>query len=106
LGWRPEPGELGPKIRKPTLIMTSSQGGNEGGQGDTITRPPNHYRGAKWLQGAPKNTKMSKVLPSIQYIYIRKTSFEHGVVELASCPGRHLTSLRPCVSHKKPKPQN
>jgi len=27
----------------------------------------------------------------------KNLSFEHGDAKLASCPGRHLTSLRPCL---------
>ena len=40
---------------------------------------------------------MSQVLPSLQYICFRKTSARTWGGKLASCPGRHLTSLRPCV---------
>ena len=46
---------------------------------------------------------MSQVLPSMQYICFRKSSrFEHGGAKLASCPGRHLTPLRPWLSHNLP----
>jgi len=43
---------------------------------------------------------MSQALSSIQYICSRKTFswFEYGGSKLVSCPGRHLTSLRPWPS--------
>jgi len=40
---------------------------------------------------------MSQVLSSI-HLLLKDLSFEHGVADLASCPGRHLTSLRPWLS--------
>jgi len=44
---------------------------------------------------------MSQVLSSVQYVCFRKTCFEHGGAKLASCPGRHLTSLRPCLNQRR-----
>jgi len=33
-----------------------------------------------------------------EYLLPKDLSFEHGGGKLASCPGRHLTLLRPCVA--------
>jgi len=30
------------------------------------------------------------------HLLLKDLRFEHGGAKLASCPGRHLTSLRPC----------
>jgi len=41
---------------------------------------------------------MSQVLSSIQYINSQKTcGWNMGGAKVVSCPGRHLTSLRPCL---------
>jgi len=59
----------------------SAQGRNEGGNGGTIPRAPNHYGGAESLRGAPndcglrqKVPTVSQVLSSMEYICFRKTS--------------------------------
>jgi len=76
----------------------SLTGRNEWGKGCAIPRAWNHYGGAESLKGGtPKIPKMSQVLSSIQYICFQKTCFEHAGARLAFCPGRQLTSLRPCV---------
>jgi len=68
--------------------LTATQGRNKG----TIARAPNYCGHAQ------KVPTISQVLPSIEYICFRKTSggSNTGVAKLASCPGRHLTSLHPC----------
>jgi len=57
----------------------ATQGRNEGGKGDTIPRAPNHFGDAIKFQQCPKDLR-----------------FKHRGAKPASCPGRHLTSLRPC----------
>jgi len=48
--------------------------------------------------GRRKAPTMSQVLSSIQYICFGRTSGSNmGGAKLASCPGRHLTTLRPCA---------
>ena len=64
-------------------------------RGGTIPQSPSHHGGAKSLRGLPKSPKMSQVLSSMQYIFFPTTCFEHGGAKLVSCPGHHLTSLRP-----------
>jgi len=72
------------------------QGRNDGARA-AIPRAPNLYGDAERLRGAPKNlnnvtsTFFSKVL-----LLPKDLRFEHGGAKLASCTGRHLTSLRPC----------
>jgi len=75
--------------------------------------------GYEWLRGATndcggrrKVATMSQVLSSIQYICFQKDHrIEHGGAKLASCPGRHLTSLRPwrqcscCCDFQQSKPR-
>jgi len=68
----------------------ANQRRNEGGQGG------NNSPGTKWLQGHQKVPTTSQVLSSVQYICFWKTCFDHGSTKLASCPGRHLTSLCHC----------
>jgi len=56
-------------------------------------------RGPNYCGGRRKVPTMSQVLSSIQYIYFRKTSGSNmGGAKLASCPGRHLTLLHPCIA--------
>jgi len=48
------------------------------------------------MRGAPKlpNNVTSTFFNTVYLLW--KTCFEHGGPKLASCPGRHLTSSRPC----------
>ena len=48
-----------------------NQGRNDGGNGGTIPRAPNHYGGAESLRGAPKKSQVNSL---IQYIYFRNNS--------------------------------
>ena len=64
-------------------------------------------RGSQFA-GCRKVPTMSQVLSSIQHIYFRKTSCSNTrAAKLASCPGRHLTSLRPWQhgSQSSPNPR-
>ena len=50
--------------------------------------------------GVPKNpNNVTSTNFNIERMLQKDLSFEHGVVKLASSPGRHLTSLRPCAAH-------
>jgi len=63
----------------------------EGWQGGAIPRAPNHCGGCR------KVPTMSQVLSSTAYLLPKDLRLEHGCAKLASCSGRHLTSLRPWV---------
>jgi len=69
---------------------TNMQGRYEGGRG-------HNYPGAESLRGAPKspNNVISTFFNTV-HLLPKDLRFEHGSTKLASCPGRHLTSLRPC----------
>jgi len=43
------------RIENVILYGALAQRRNEGGQGGTIPRAPNHYGNAEWLWGAPKS---------------------------------------------------
>jgi len=80
----------------------ASKGVTRGARGDRIPRAPNRYGSAKPLrgrrmtaEGAEKSQQYHKY--TIQYSTFADFRFEHGGVKLASCPGRHLNSLRPCT---------
>jgi len=51
--------------------------------------------------GRRKVPTMSQVLSSAQHICSRNSlsRFEHGGAKFVSCPGCHLTSVRPCILH-------
>jgi len=77
--------------------MCSTQGPNEGG---AILRAPSHYgvdeslrRMAVW--GAENSQQCYKYFLQIAHLPPKDLRLEHGDAKLASCPGRHLTSLRP-----------
>jgi len=53
--------------------------------------------------GCRKVPTVSQVLPSIQYLLPKDLRFEHGGAKLVSCPGRNLTSVRPCLLHNNLK---
>ena len=68
-------------------------GRNKGG---TIFRAPNHCVSAKALRGTPKSPKIvTTTFFNAIYLLPKDLRFEHWGARLASCPGRHLTSLRP-----------
>jgi len=62
-----------------------------------IPRTVGHCRGAKSLRGMRKspNTVTSTLFNTV-HLLTEDLSFEHGDAKLASCPGRHQTSLHPC----------
>jgi len=57
------------------------------------------FPGRQITGGAPKspNNVTSTFFNAVGYICFRKTCYRHGGAKLASCPGRHLISLRPFV---------
>jgi len=51
--------------------------------------------GAEWLRAAPKSTNnVASTFFNIVHLLPKGLRSEHGGAKLASCPGRHLTSLR------------
>ena len=72
--------------------------GQERNEGWKIPRATNHYGSTEWLRGAPKspNNVTSTFFNTVHLLW-KELRFEHGGAKLASCPGRHLTSLRPWV---------
>ena len=78
-----------------------TRGRNEVGQGGWNSLVPSHYGGAQWLRRRRKVPTMSQVLFfSVEHVLPKDPSFEYGSTKLASCPARHLTSLRPCTAHE------
>jgi len=81
------------------------QGRNDGGQEGATPRAPSHYMGAPnhcggcrmTAESAEKSQQCLKYLLQYSTFASENLSFEHGGAKLASCPGRYLTSLRPCV---------
>jgi len=67
-------------------------------QGVTRGQGENNSPGAEWLRGSPKrpNIVTSTFFKTV-HLLPKNLRFEHGGARLASCPGRHLASLRPCV---------
>jgi len=61
----------------------------------TILRAPNHY-------GAPKspNNVTSTFFNKVNLLP-KDLRFKHGGAKLASCPGCHLNSLRPCRAYER-----
>ena len=54
--------------------------------------------GTEWLQGEPKSlNNVPSTFFSTVHLPPNYLGFEHGSAKLAPCPGRHLTSLRPCL---------
>jgi len=50
--------------------------------------------------GTPKSPKnVTSTFFNAVNVLPKDLKFEHGGAKLASCPGRHLISLRPCVSY-------
>jgi len=58
---------------------------------------PNHCGGAEWLREAPKSpNNVASTFFNTVHLLPKDLRFEYGDAKLASCPGRHLTSLHPC----------
>ena len=52
--------------------------------------------GTEWLWGAPKSPyNVTSTFFNTVHLLLKDLRFEHGVVKVASCPGRHLSSLCP-----------
>jgi len=60
------------------------------GKEGTIPRAPNHCGDAE----SPNNVTSAFI--HRKHLLPKDLSFENGGANIASCPGRHLTSLRPC----------
>ena len=73
------------------------QGRNEKRQGGTIHRALKHYGDAKLLWGRWIVSKMSQVFLECSNLLPKDLRFDYEGAKLASCPGRHLISLRPCL---------
>ena len=55
--------------------------------------------GAEWLRGAPQSpNNISSIFFNTLHLLPKDVRFKHGGAKLAFWPGRHLTSLRPCLS--------
>jgi len=68
------------------------------GQGSTISRAPNHYGGAETLRRAPKSpNNLTGTFFNTVNLPPKELRFQYGGAKRASCPGGHLTSLRPCI---------
>jgi len=51
--------------------------------------------------GAPKShSNVTITVFNTAHMLPKNLRFEHGGAKLASCPGRHLTSLRPWMGHR------
>jgi len=70
------------------------EGRNMRWQRGTIPRAPNQYH-----MGAPKSpNNIANTFFNTLHLLPKELRFEPGGIMLASsCPGRHLTSLRPCL---------
>ena len=84
-----------------SAVFTPSRGVKRG-KGGSISPAPNHYGGTELLQGAPNDRGSLKSLNNVTstffntvYLFPKDLRFEHRTAKLASCRGRHLTSLRP-----------
>jgi len=87
-----------------TVYMSACHGirgvtmGEEGGHNP---RGKNFYGAAESLREAPK---IRNIVTCTFFITVhllpKNLKFEHGGAKLASCPGRHLTSLRPCIEFR------
>jgi len=85
-------------------LFANVQGRNEGGEGGTILRAPNHYGAAEWLRWAPKSPdNVTSTFFNGVHLLTKDLRFEYGGAKLASCFGSYLTSLRPC---SEPSPEN
>jgi len=85
-------------LRVKKAVRWISQRRNEGGQGGRNSPGTESLRrAAESLRGRQKIPKMSQVLSSTVHLLPKDIRFEHVDAKLVSCPGRHLTSLRPWV---------
>ena len=75
-----------------------------GGKGGTIPRAPDHHGRAESLRGRQTSpgdvenpNKFTSTFYNTVHFLPEDLRFEHGDAKRAYCPGRHLTSLHPCV---------
>jgi len=80
-------------------VACTYRGVTRGGKGGTIPWALNHHVGANHCRGAEKSQKCHKYFLQCSSLHLLPKDFrsEHGGVKLASCPGRHITSLRFCA---------
>jgi len=70
------------------------------GKGAAITWTPDNYGGAESLRGATKSlNNVTSTFFNNRFASERPEVRTWGT-KLASCPGRHLTSLSPCAAQK------
>jgi len=83
-------------VKPLAALLRLGQGRNEGGKEAQLP--------GRWITaGAPNDCGGRRKVPTISQAFFFNTvqflpkdlEFEHGGAKLASCPGRHLTSLRP-----------
>jgi len=96
---KPETSATQGSFHNSTLYIGITRGVTRGGKGDAIPRALNHWGGVEWLRGAPNSpNNITSTFFNEVHLLPRDLRFEHGDAKLVSCPGRHLTSLRPWVS--------
>jgi len=72
-------------------LESDEQGHNEG-----VPREA-QFPGLRVTMGAPKSSNnVTSTFFNTVHLLPKGLRFEHGAAKLASCTGRHLTSLRPC----------
>jgi len=59
---------------------------------------PNHFGGDRITAETKSPDNVTSTFFNRVYLLPKDLSFEHGGTKLASCPGPHITSLRPCES--------
>jgi len=70
-----------------------------GRKGGIIPRAPNHCVGRQMSAGSPKSpNSFTRTFCNTLHFLPKDLRCKHGGAKLASCPGRHLTSLRPWMS--------
>ena len=80
----------------PIHVNQGCCGVTRGNKGSTILRAPNHCGRAEWLRGAPKSPNIVTIFFfNAVHLLPKDLRFEHWGPKVASCPGRHLTSIRP-----------
>jgi len=74
----------------PELLLLTARGVTRGSRG-------HNFPGAESLCGRRKSQQCHKYFLQYRTFASERLRFEHGRVKLASCPGRHLSSLRRCL---------
>jgi len=84
--------------------MLSARGGMRGTRVENNSPGPNHCGDAEWLREAPKRpNNVTRSFVNTVNLLPKYFRFKHGGDKLASCPRRHLTSLRPCSALSQQK---